>query len=170
MPQLKRMTCLSYLKDGQRITTQPDEDTEHLTLQEELYEDSDCEGQDGQGYEHETQFQKFLRSSYATGMIYTILLIFVGGSLIALISVISQVVLPFWTVHGYCNTTCVPWELIVEEGKTCMCGVGCTAQYRWVTMNVRDSIFTKSINSESISFYLKSKHTAIKNLRATKFN
>ena len=142
------MTCLSYLKDGQRITTQPDEDTEHLTLQEELCEDSDCEGQDGQGYEHETQFQKFLRSSYATGMIYTILLIFVCGSLIALIAVISQVLLPFWTVHRYRNTTCVPWELIVEEGKTCMCGIGCTAQYRWVQMKVHDSVFKRTTVKE----------------------
>ena len=131
MARLKRITCLSYLKDGHKTTKQDEED--QLTLQEQLCEDSDNEGQE---IETETPMNSFLRSSYGTGTIYTLLLILVAGSLIALVAVVTHVLLPYLLVNSFRNSTCTPWELVVEEGKTCMCGVGCTAQYRCLLIMV----------------------------------
>ena len=81
-----------------------------------------------------TLLERHLFSRHCTVCLYICLCLLLFGSVIVLIIVIVDVVLPFQSVHSFVNTTCTPIQLIVQSGKTCVCGAGCTAQYKCLSI------------------------------------
>lgn len=135
-------TCLATLKNGVTIQSPDQEDKEQLTLQEEIcdpdtdQDDDDEDEEDGDEEEHDNFMRRFLFSSHCTVCIYLILLLLFIGSIVALIITSVQIVMPFQNVRDFLNGTCFPTGLIIEDGKTCMCGAGCSAKYRCLTIKV----------------------------------
>ena len=77
-----------------------------------------------------------LSSNRYTCTIYTLLLLLLTASCLCLVCITFWVVLPFETVRDFVNGTCVPSVLVVQDGKTCICGAGCSAKYRCLTIKV----------------------------------
>ena len=109
------------------------DDTDPLSPLAELYED-DSIGDDTEGHQiivdnGDNCISRFITSNNCTGSLYILLSIIALGSIIGLVFTVVAVVFPFQAVHSFINGTCIPSELVVQDGKTCMCGPGCTAKY-----------------------------------------
>lgn len=137
-------TCMATLKDGITVPSPDMEDRQHLTLKEELCDpDSDCDDMDqddddddDEEDEHDSIWRRFLMSSHCTVCLYLSLILLLLGSIVAIVVVSVQVVLPYRHVVNYRNATCIPYGVAVHGDNTCMCGAGCSAKYRCLTIHV----------------------------------
>ena len=71
-----------------------------------------------------------------TRSVLVLLIVLLILALLSLVFVMVGVVVPFTAVRSFMNGTCVPSMLVIEDGKTCICGSGCSAKYRCLTIKV----------------------------------
>ena len=132
------MTCLATLKNGVTVS----DDKEQLTLTEELCEPesdgeepADDEDDLDDDDEHDNFLKRFLWSSHCTVCVYLALFLVLVGSLVALVVISIQIVWPFTRVQSFLNGTCIP-TLVTEQSESCMCGAGCSANFRCIAIHV----------------------------------
>ena len=141
MVRYKTSTCLATLHNGVMISSPDQEDTEQITLKEEICEpDSDdddtLDDDDFYNYDDENLFWHFLASSHCTICIYVGLCLILIGTIVALAIISVQIVIPFQNVQHFLNGTCIPTAVVVKERNTCMCGIGCLAKYSCISIKV----------------------------------
>ena len=138
-------TCLAAFKTGLTTKSRDTEEQEQLTIAENHCEldiveaDDEDEARQGEVVIQNSKnsfMHKCLMSNHYTICLYVLMSLLIFSSSVALIIIIVQTVIPYKSVLSFVNGTCIPSALVAQDGKTCMCGVGCSARYRCLTIQV----------------------------------
>ena len=171
----RRITCLADFKDGVLVEQCDLDDNEQLTLTEqiqcELDSDDDEDEADG-----DREGRVGIRRVVDNGVNSTdsvtectitncinvttsnncrcfwcvFLCLLLSGCIIAMVVVIAQVVLPYMMTRSYQTSLCSPIELIIEDGKSCMCGIGCNAKYRCLVIVVSYTDYKQTTHNATV--------------------
>ena len=154
-------TCLMAMDDDEvKQLTDADQLTadeeDHVTTEEDIANTDailPLDHENGVRIERDNKvMHKFLMANHGDICLYLCILLLLVSSLIALVIVVLQIVLPYKRAQTFHNTSCTTSSVSIKPGSTCTCGVGCTANYRCLVITVTyvDTLTRQHINA---SFY-----------------
>ena len=121
-------------------------DDQEMTLVQQIYEQDTEEDNDDEAFldmDEELQYYKepnVIHQLYRTRQCYMCinmgLTLCILGSVIALIVMSVQIVVPFHKVQYFQRGMCIPVATATVDRKSCLCGITCNAKYRCVSIKL----------------------------------